>query len=63
VDVEVVDWFKFKGSGYQMRISRILRRVKPLQKNARTGPTALEREKTERERMGSFPFRIGVPFL
>jgi uncharacterized protein (DUF4415 family) len=27
VDVEVVDWFKSKGSGYQTRINRILRRV------------------------------------
>jgi uncharacterized protein (DUF4415 family) len=27
VDCEVVDWFKSKGSGYQTRINRILRRV------------------------------------
>ena len=27
VDVEVVDWLKSKGSGYQTRINRILRRV------------------------------------
>jgi uncharacterized protein (DUF4415 family) len=27
VDVEVVDWFKAKGPGYQTRINRILRRV------------------------------------
>lgn len=27
VDVEVVDWFKTKGPGYQTRINRILRRV------------------------------------
>jgi len=27
VDTEVVDWFKSKGSGYQTRINRILRRV------------------------------------
>ena len=27
VDVEVVDWFKSKGPGYQTRINRILRRV------------------------------------
>jgi len=27
VDVEVMDWFKSKGPGYQTRINRILRRV------------------------------------
>lgn len=27
VDIEVVDWFKSKGRGYQTRINRILRRV------------------------------------
>lgn len=27
VDVEVVDWFKAKGPGYQTRINRILRKV------------------------------------
>lgn len=27
VDTEVVDWFQSKGSGYQTRINRILRRV------------------------------------
>ena len=27
VDVEVVDWFKSNGPGYQTRINRILRRV------------------------------------
>jgi uncharacterized protein (DUF4415 family) len=27
VDLEVVDWFKSKGPGYQTRINRILRRV------------------------------------
>jgi len=27
VDVEVVDWFKSKGPGYQTRINKILRRV------------------------------------
>jgi uncharacterized protein (DUF4415 family) len=27
VDVEVVDWLKSKGPGYQTRINRILRRV------------------------------------
>lgn len=27
VDVEVVDWFKSRGPGYQTRINRILRRV------------------------------------
>ena len=27
VDVEVVDWFKSKGPGYQTRMNRILRRV------------------------------------
>ena len=27
VDVEVVDWFKSSGPGYQTRINRILRRV------------------------------------
>jgi uncharacterized protein (DUF4415 family) len=27
VDVEVLDWFKSKGSGYQTRMNRILRRV------------------------------------
>jgi uncharacterized protein (DUF4415 family) len=27
VDIEVVDWFKSKGPGYQTRINRILRRV------------------------------------
>jgi uncharacterized protein (DUF4415 family) len=27
VDVEVLDWFKSKGPGYQTRINRILRRV------------------------------------
>lgn len=27
VDVEVVDWFKSTGPGYQTRINRILRRV------------------------------------
>jgi uncharacterized protein (DUF4415 family) len=27
VDMEVVDWFKSKGPGYQTRINRILRRV------------------------------------
>ena len=27
VDVEVLDWFKSKGPGYQTRINRVLRRV------------------------------------
>ena len=27
VDIEVVDWFKSKGPGYQTRMNRILRRV------------------------------------
>ena len=27
VDVEVLDWFKSKGPGYQTRMNRILRRV------------------------------------
>jgi uncharacterized protein (DUF4415 family) len=27
VDIEVVEWFKSKGPGYQTRINRILRRV------------------------------------
>jgi uncharacterized protein (DUF4415 family) len=27
VDIEVVDWFKSKGPGYQTRINRILKRV------------------------------------
>lgn len=27
VDIEVVDWFKSKGPGYQTRINRILRRL------------------------------------
>ena len=27
VDVEVLDWFKAKGPGYQTRMNRILRRV------------------------------------
>ena len=27
VDIEVVDWFKSKGPGYQTRINRILRRI------------------------------------
>ncbi len=27
VDIEVVDWFKSRGPGYQTRINRILRRV------------------------------------
>jgi uncharacterized protein (DUF4415 family) len=27
VDVEIVDWFKSKGPGYQTRINRILRKV------------------------------------
>ena len=27
VDIEVLDWFKSKGPGYQTRINRILRRV------------------------------------
>ena len=27
VDVEVVDWFKSKGRGYQTRMNRVLRRV------------------------------------
>jgi uncharacterized protein (DUF4415 family) len=33
VDREVVDWFKSKGSGYQTRINRILRRVMQEGKN------------------------------
>jgi uncharacterized protein (DUF4415 family) len=36
VDVEVVDWFKSRGPGYQTRINRILRRVMIEGKN-RTG--------------------------
>ena len=36
VDVEVVDWFKSRGPGYQTRINRILRRVMTERKN-RTG--------------------------
>ena len=36
VDVEVVDWFKSRGPGYQTRINRILRRVMMEGKN-RTG--------------------------
>lgn len=36
VDVEVVDWFKSRGPGYQTRINRILRRVMMDGKN-RTG--------------------------
>ena len=27
LDMEVVDWFKSRGEGYQTRINRILRRV------------------------------------
>jgi uncharacterized protein (DUF4415 family) len=27
IDIEVVDWFKSKGPGYQTRINRVLRRV------------------------------------
>ena len=27
VDIEVVDWFKSKGPGYQTRMNRVLRRV------------------------------------
>jgi len=27
LDIEVIDWFKSKGPGYQTRINRILRRV------------------------------------
>ena len=27
VDIEVIDWFKSKGPGYQTRINRILRKV------------------------------------
>jgi uncharacterized protein (DUF4415 family) len=38
VDVEVVDWFKSRGPGYQTRINRILRRVMMEGKN-RTGET------------------------
>ena len=36
VDIEVVDWFKSKGPGYQTRINRILRRVM-LEGKKRTG--------------------------
>lgn len=36
VDVEVVDWFKSKGPGYQTRINRILRRVM-MEGKGRTG--------------------------
>ena len=36
VDVEVVDWFKSKGPGYQTRMNRILRRVM-LESKKRTG--------------------------
>ena len=36
VDIEVVDWFKAKGPGYQTRINRILRRVM-LEGKKRTG--------------------------
>jgi uncharacterized protein (DUF4415 family) len=38
VDVEVLDWFKSKGSGYQTRMNRILRRVM-LEGKKRTGET------------------------
>jgi len=27
IDLEVVDWFKSKGAGYQTRINRVLRKV------------------------------------
>ena len=33
VDVEVVDWLKSSGPGYQTRINRILRRVMEESKN------------------------------
>jgi uncharacterized protein (DUF4415 family) len=36
VDVEVMDWFRSRGPGYQTRINRILRRVMMEGKN-RTG--------------------------
>jgi uncharacterized protein (DUF4415 family) len=36
VDVEVVDWFKSKGPGYQTRMNRILRRVM-MEGKGRTG--------------------------
>ncbi len=36
VDIEVVDWFKSKGPGYQTRINRILRRVM-VESKKRTG--------------------------
>lgn len=36
VDLEVIDWFKSKGPGYQTRINRILRRVM-LEGKKRTG--------------------------
>ena len=36
VDVEVVDWFKSKGPGYQTRMNRILRRVMTEGKKQRT---------------------------
>jgi uncharacterized protein (DUF4415 family) len=36
VDVELVDWFKTKGPGYQTRINRILRRVM-MEAKKRTG--------------------------
>jgi hypothetical protein len=42
VDVEVVDWFKSKGPGYQTRINRILRKVMVEGRNrSRMAPTAL----------------------
>jgi uncharacterized protein (DUF4415 family) len=36
VDVEVVDWFKSKGPGYQTRINRILRRAMTEGKKAKS---------------------------
>ena len=37
VDIEVVDWFKSKGPGYQTRINRILRRVMVEGKKRKSG--------------------------
>ena len=36
MDIEVVDWFKSKGPGYQTRINRLLRRIM-MEDKKRTG--------------------------
>jgi len=37
VDIEVVDWFKSQGPGYQTRINRILRRAVTAGKKTKSG--------------------------